>query len=110
MSRQPQETAWQKLMNTAMSKNKTQETNILVFGDHSSGKRSLLQALLANLNQKNDLNLKYDDSILLERKKKFEHLYIFDYRYLRVNRFEDDDSSEIGKVNFYCLNRKFTVT
>lgn len=103
------ESAWKKLMSSAAVQTKSVVANVLMFGDIGSGKRSLLTALIANQNQKNDINLKYENSVMLEKKKKFEHLYIFDYKYLKVNRFEEDDSTEIGKINFYALNRKFDV-
>ena len=109
MSKKPEETPWQRLINTALSKNQVQETHVLVVGDSASGKRSLLTALLASQNQKNEISLKYEDSLLAERRRKYEHLYLFDYRYLKVTRFEDDDASEIGKAHFYSLNKKFEV-
>jgi predicted GTPase len=109
MAQKPSQSPWKKLMSSAISNTSIPVANVLMFGDESSGKRSLLNALLASQNQRNEINLKYETAQTSERKKKYEHLYIFDYRYLRVNRFIEDDSSEIGKINFYSLNKKFTV-
>lgn len=97
-------------MSSAMAKTKIPVANVLVFGDLSSGKHSLLNSLLTSQNQRNEINLKYETAQSNDRKKKLEHLYIFDYKYLKVNRFIEDDSSEIGKINFYSLNRKFDVS
>ena len=109
MASHNKESPWKKLMSSAIAKSKTPIANVLIFGDEGSGKGSLLNSLLSSQNQKNELNLKYESSLMLERKKKYEHLYIFDYKYLKVNRFEEDDSTEIGKINFYSLNKKFPV-
>ena len=69
MTQKPTQSPWKKLMTTALSKSRIPVANVLMFGDESSGKRSLLNALLASENQKNEINLKYETAQTSERKK-----------------------------------------
>ncbi len=100
---------WKRLMDSALQRGEALTANVLVFGDPKSGKKTLLNSLLAKKNQANELVVPNDKSILADIKKKGEINTIFDYRYLRVNKFEDDDLNELGKISFYSLNEKFGV-
>ena len=100
---------WKRLMDSALQKGEALSANVLVFGDPKSGKKTLLNSILAKKNQCNELVVPNDKSILADVKKKGEINTIFDYRYLRVNKFEDDDLNELGKISFYSLNEKFGV-
>ena len=100
---------WKRLMESALQKADALSANVLVFGDTKSGKKTLLNSLLAKKNQMNELNVPNEKSILADVKKKGDFHAIFDYKYLRINKFDDDDLNELGKINFYCLNEKYTV-
>ena len=95
-------------MESSQQKTELGSANVIVFGDHGSGKRTLINSLLTTFGQSNDL-MTSESAPFRDPKKRSEHLYVFDYHYLRVSRFDDDDKSELGKVNFYALNEKYPV-
>ena len=100
---------WKKLMESALQRTESQTASILVLGDQKSGKRSLLHALLTRRNQFTELTVPNERSVLAEAKRRGETPSIFDFRYLRVNRFEDDNLNELGRLHFYSLNEKYAA-
>jgi hypothetical protein len=100
---------WKRLMESARQRDDAVSASVLVFGDHHTGKKTLINSLLAKKNQTNELNVPNEKSILADVKKKGELNAIFDYKYLRINKFDDDDLNELGKINFYCFKEKYTV-
>ena len=101
------DSVWRKLLANTSSDRKAKKANVLIMGNETSGKRTLINAVLASLNQTNDIEIANDTTLLGESKKKTDHVYLMDYKYVRVNEFPEEDSEEMGKVNFYIVNRKY---
>jgi len=62
---------------------------------------------LTTLKQNNNVDMIMDTAILGDNKKKTENVYLMDYKYVKINEFPDEDSEELGKINFYVMNRKY---
>lgn len=101
------ENLWKKLLNSTNIREDTKKANVLVVGNEKSGKKSLINSILASLHQSNDMDVIADMALLGESKKKTDHVYLMDYKYVRINEFTEEDSEELGKINFYMLNRKY---
>lgn len=101
------ESLWRKLMNSTNIRTESKKANVLVVGNEKSGKRSLINAILTSLNQKNETDNFTEMAMLGETKKKNEHVYLMDYKYIRIDEFPEEDSEELGKINFYIMNRKY---
>jgi hypothetical protein len=50
-----QENIWQEILNSAMTKKDLEESNVFIFGDKFSGKRSLVKMINIELLQKGEL-------------------------------------------------------
>lgn len=100
---------WKRLMNPVVSKSDSLTANVVVFGDSNSGKKSLINAMLKQSKQLNDLSSISEGSNLIEMKKKYEHVYILDFKYLSVPKENVEGSDELGKLNFYIFNDKYTI-
>ena len=101
------ESLWRKLLDSTNIQDNTLKANVLVVGNEKSGKKSLINAILSSLNQSNDIENFNEMAFLGDSKKKNEHVYLMDYKYVRINEFPEEDSEELGKINFYIMNRKY---
>lgn len=95
---------FKELLKYALLKTESKTANVLVFGDPNSGKKELINSILAQLNQKDNVfeKLEEEDTI-----KKSDNIYIIDYKFIRINKFQEEDSDEVGKINFYIMNEKY---
>jgi len=50
-----QENIWQEILNSAMTKKDLEESNVFIFGDKFSGKRTLIKVINKELLQKGEL-------------------------------------------------------
>ena len=105
-------TLWYDLLNSQTKKKKQRENaNVIVLGDPSCGKKTLIDSILNKLNQKNEVNSIAEKSILKDFSGRFEDIYVLDYRYIKVNKFSDDENfEELGKINFFIFNKQHEVT
>ena len=101
------ESLWRKLLNSTNIRENNRKANVLVVGDEKSGKKAFINSILTELNQTNEIETFDDMTLLGDSKRKNEHVYMMDYKYVKVNEFADEDSEELGKINFYIMNRKY---
>ena len=95
---------FKELLKYALLKTESKTANVLVFGDPNSGKKELINSILEQLNQKDNVFERIEEE---ETIKKSDNIYIIDYKFIRVNKFQEEDSDEIGKINFYIMNEKY---
>jgi septin family protein len=104
------DTLWYDLLTGKKLKKNVGEGNVLVLGDASCGKKSLINNILKILNQNNEISSLAEQSILKDFSGKFEEVYVLDYKYVTINKFSDDENfEELGKINFYIFNQKHEV-
>ena len=105
-------TLWYDLLNSQTKNRKQRENgNVIVLGDPSCGKKTLIDSILNKVNQKNEVNSIAEKSILKDFSGRFEDIYVLDYRYIKVNKFSDDENfEELGKINFFIFNKQHEVT
>jgi len=66
-----QENIWQEILNSAMTKKDLEESNVFIFGDKFSGKRSLVKMINKELLQKGELEGKFLNDEFFKNKEKF---------------------------------------
>jgi polynucleotide 5'-kinase involved in rRNA processing len=108
---QIKDTLWYDLLNNQTKKSSKKENgNVIVLGDPGCGKKSLIVSMLNKLGQTNEVSSLAEKSILKDFSGKFEDIYVLDYKYIKVNKYSDDESfEELGKINFYIFNKKHEV-
>ena len=104
------DTLWYELLTAKKKIDRIEIGNVLVLGDPSCGKKSLINNILKVLEQNNEITTLADHSILKDFSGKFEDVYVLDYKYVKINKFSDDENfEELGKINFYIFNQKHEV-
>ncbi len=76
------------------------------MGDPNSGKKSLIDSMIKQLNQHKEVYgiIDEDDKINILSQTR---VYLVDYKFIQINQFNDkEDSDEIGKINFYIISEK----
>lgn len=101
------ENLWKKLLDSTNVKTETNKANVLVFGSPKSGKKAIIKSILDLLNQNNDISGVSEALMLNDQKTRFEKVYLLDYNYAKINEFLEEDSGELGKLNFHLLNSKY---
>lgn len=104
-------TLWYDLLHKKNKAQKKEVGNVLVLGDPGCGKKALVNSMLKKLEQSNEISSLSDQSIMKDFSGKFEDVYVLDYKYIKVNKFSDDENfEELGKINFYIFNQKHEVS
>lgn len=101
------ESLWRKILNSTSARDNTKKANVLIVGNEKSGKKTLINSMLTSLKQTNDVDMLMDTAFVGDNKTKNEHVYLMDYKYLKINEFSEEDSEELGKINFYIMNHKY---
>ena len=92
---------WKTLLASALIKSEKKKASVLVLGNPKNGKNSLIESMIKFLGQQNTNDVHHDS---LEKKEN-QNVYIMDYKFLKIKQFsEEEDSEEIGTINFYIVN------
>ena len=89
---------WQEILSESVTKKDNEETNIFVFGDKSSGKKSLIRVMNKEFSSEYD----YKKSFTIEEDALKYGL--INYSHLTVKKNYDDDSDTINKVGVWIMN------
>lgn len=104
INNQPKSTnLWQEILREAMPKTEIDNTNLFIFGDNMTGKRSLLKGMnRAIFENSQDLDEKKRENQRIEEIAKFS---LVDYTFLNIQEYPHDKNSEIiGKLNVWIMN------
>ena len=91
---------WQEILREAMPKKEIENTNIFVFGDKMTGKRTLFKAMNINIFSQNDESNKR----LLQINEESSRFSLLDYTYLNIKNTSEENSEIIGKLNIWIMN------
>lgn len=93
---------WKELLSSALIRSEKKKGSVLVLGNPKNGKKSLINSMIKELGvEEEELNAQ-------QEVKEDDHIYIMDYKFLRIRQFfEEEDSEEIGKINFYMVNKQY---
>ena len=90
---------WQEILSESVNKKETEESNIFIFGDKQSGKKSLIRAMNKEFGSiENDLKKTLN---IEENASKYG---LINYSHLTVKKNVDDDSDIINKVGVWIMN------
>ena len=92
---------WQEILREAMPKKEIENTNIFVFGDKMTGKRSLFKMMNRIIFTDDD-----DDSYkrLLQIDEESSRFGLLDYTYLNIKNTSEEYSEVIGKLSVWIMN------
>ena len=91
---------WQEILREAMPKKDIENTNVFVFGDKMTGKRSLFRIMNTNLISDNDDANKR----LLPIDEEASRFGLIDYTYLNIKNTQVEDAEVIGKLGVWIMN------
>lgn len=96
---------WSKMLEDQLSSKRDRVANVFVFGDPSSGKKRMLDGLkkYTSLDSQEAKRLNEDSPI-----KELEKVYIMDFKFIHLRQLIEDEVQEIGKINFFIYNRKYS--
>lgn len=99
---QPSKTTnmWQEILREAMPKKDIENTNVFVFGDKMTGKRSLFRIMNRNLISDSD----DENKRLLQIEEEASRFGLIDYTYLNIKKTLEEDSEVIGKLSVWIMN------
>ena len=99
---QPSKTTnmWQEILREAMPKKDIENTNVFVFGDKMTGKRSLFRIMNRNLMSDND----DENRRLLQIEEEASRFSLLDYTYINIKKTLEEDSEVIGKLSVWIMN------
>ena len=90
---------WQEMLREANRKKEIEESNIFIFGDKFSGKKTLIKNISQRILLKDELKqniLEIDDTV-----SKFG---LVDYTYLNIRNLNEEDSENIGKMGVWIFS------
>ena len=91
---------WQEILREAMPKKDIENTNVFVFGDKMTGKRSLFRIINKTIFSENDeLNKR-----ILQINEELARFSLLDYTYLNIKNTSEENSDVIGKLNIWIMN------
>ena len=90
---------WQEILREAMTKRSFEGTNIFVFGDRFSGKKSLFKLVSQDINSRGQEIKK-----ILSINEDASKFGLIDYKYLNVRNFSEETDNVIGKIGVWILN------
>jgi len=101
-SAQPAKTTnmWQEILREAMPKKQIENTNVFVFGDKSTGKRSLFNVMNRSIFTDGDDSYKR----LLQIDEESSRFGLLDYTYINIKDNSEDYPEVIGKLSVWIMN------
>ena len=91
---------WQEILEESMTKKKSEDTNIFIFGDKSTGKKSLIRAMNKEI-ESQDSSLATENKNLDENSARFG---LIDYELLTVKKPSEEDTETINKIGVWIAN------
>ena len=91
---------WQEILREAMPKTEIENTNVFVFGDKMSGKKSLFKVMNRSIFSENDDSYKR----LLQIDEDSSRFGLLDYTYLNIKNLSEENSEVIGKLSVWIMN------
>jgi hypothetical protein len=91
---------WQQILGEAMPKQDIENTNVFVFGDKMTGKRSLFKVMNRSIFSDNDDSYKR----ILPIDEESSKFGLLDYTYLNIKNTSEEYSEVIGKLNVWMMN------
>ena len=91
---------WQEILREAMPKTEIENTNVFVFGDKMSGKKSLFKVMNRIIFSENDDSYKR----LLQIDEDSSRFGLLDYTYLNIKNLSKEYSEVIGKLSVWIMN------
>jgi hypothetical protein len=91
---------WQEILREAMPKTEIENTNVFVFGDKMSGKRSLFKVMNRNIFSENDDSYRR----ILQIDEDSSRFGLLDYTYLNIKNSIEEKSEVIGKLSVWIMN------
>ena len=90
---------WQEILREAMPKKDIENTNVFVFGDKMTGKRSLFRIMNRSV-------FSDDDSYkrLLQIDEESSRFGLVDYTFINIKNNSEEYSDIIGKLNIWIMN------
>ena len=89
---------WQEILSESLTKKDNEEANVFIFGDKSSGKKSLIRIMNKELatfeSESKKLNIE-------ENALKYG---LINYSHLTVKKNPDDDSDTVNKIGVWIMN------
>ena len=91
---------WQEILREAMPKTELENTNVFVFGDKMTGKRSLFKVMNQSIFAENDNSYKR----ILQIDEDSSRFSLLDYTYLNIKNLSEENSEVIGKLSVWIMN------
>ena len=91
---------WQEILRESMPKTEIENTNVFVFGDKMSGKKSLFKVMNRIIFSENDDSYKR----LLQIDEDSSRFGLLDYTYLNIKDLSSEYSEVIGKLSVWIMN------
>lgn len=96
-----QPSIWQEIIKDSMHKKDMEDTNIFIFGDKITGKKSLFRMLSKEISDdENTAALNID-----ENASKYG---IINYTYLNIRKLTEEDAENLGKMSVWIMNNLIT--
>ena len=90
---------WQEILSESIIRKETEEANIFVFGDKSSGKKSLIRAMNKEFGS---IENEFKKSLIIEENA--SKYGLINFSHLAVKKNLDDDLDIINKVGVWIMN------
>jgi len=91
---------WQEILREAMPKKDIENTNVFVFGDKMTGKRSLFKVMNRIIFTDDDDSYKR----LLQIDEESSKFGLLDYTFLNIKNNSEENSEVIGKLSVWIMN------
>ena len=91
---------WQEILAESMGKKNNEDTNIFIFGDKSTGKKSLIRAMNKEV-ETQDSSLVTPNKNLDENSARFG---LIDYELLTVKKPSEEDIETVNKIGVWIAN------
>ena len=95
---------WQEILNESTTKKDTEEANVFIFGDKSTGKKSLIRIMnreAASLESESKKTLNIEEEAL--------KYGLMNYSHLTVKKTGDEDLETVNKVGVWLMNELIDV-
>ena len=90
---------WEEILSESITKKDNEEANVFIFGDKSSGKKSLIRIMNKEFNS---LENEMKKSLTIEENA--SQYGLINYSHLNVKKTGDEDTEAINKVGVWVMN------
>ena len=90
---------WNEILSESITKKDNEETNIFIFGDKDSGKKSLIRVMNKELS-----SYENDSKKTLDIEENSAKYGLINYSHLTVKKNSDDDSETVNRVGVWIMN------